>query len=149
MMQHASIYFANRVQFIRENTHTDQWHYVPTKDNPADHASRGMTVDKLISSNWFTGPEFLKTSLTHSAVKAELMVGDPELKSKMVGEHITAQVGCTSMKDQADDLLDRLAKCTNWNVVLNIVARILRLSKKVRGDRRITGKRDRRQRFTF
>ena len=52
-------FVANRVQRIRHNTTLQQWRYVPTNENPADHASRGLTVIELQTSNWFTGTKFL------------------------------------------------------------------------------------------
>ena len=35
--------------------------YVPTKDNPEDHLSRGCTSKQLKSSNWLHGPAWLLT----------------------------------------------------------------------------------------
>ena len=35
--------------------------YVPTKDNPVDHLSRGCTSKQLKSSNWLHGPSWLLT----------------------------------------------------------------------------------------
>ena len=54
---HTSV--ANRVQKIRQITQPNQWHYVSTEENPADHASRGISVTKLLASNWFSGSDFL------------------------------------------------------------------------------------------
>ncbi|XP_071058697.1 uncharacterized protein [Pseudochaenichthys georgianus] len=45
------VFVANRVQRIREATNPGQWFYVETGENPADHASRGLKVADLISSN--------------------------------------------------------------------------------------------------
>ena len=43
----------------------NDWPHVPTKLNPADHASRGCAANLLIGSNpWFEGPEFLKRPLS-------------------------------------------------------------------------------------
>lgn len=53
------IFFANRVQQIQDHTSPDQWHFVDTKLNPADHASRGLSAQQLIKSNWIIGPAFL------------------------------------------------------------------------------------------
>ena len=53
------MFVANRVQFIRENSHLSQWLHVRSENNPDDHASRGLLVDDLLRSNWFAGPEFL------------------------------------------------------------------------------------------
>ena len=35
-------FVSNRVKFIRENSPTDHWMYVPSKINPADDATRGL-----------------------------------------------------------------------------------------------------------
>lgn len=52
---------ANRVAKIQEKIAADKWRYVPTKQNPADHASRGLNTDKFINcSQWWIGPEFLQ-----------------------------------------------------------------------------------------
>ena len=54
------VYVANRVQTIRDHTTPDQWRFVETHNNPADHASRGMTADEICDSKiWWNGPEFL------------------------------------------------------------------------------------------
>ncbi|XP_078374366.1 uncharacterized protein LOC144657884 [Oculina patagonica] len=52
-------FVANRVQLIRSNTDTKGWRYIDTKNNPADHASRGLNAEELMKSNWFSGPAFL------------------------------------------------------------------------------------------
>ena len=51
----------NRIQQIHENSAVNQWSYVPSKDNPADHASRGL-IDLNSGgkcSTWVNGPQFL------------------------------------------------------------------------------------------
>lgn len=48
---------------IHECSAPNQWHYVPTKVNPADHGTRSLTVKELAdTSQWWNGPEFLKRS---------------------------------------------------------------------------------------
>ncbi|XP_013403245.1 uncharacterized protein LOC106168647 [Lingula anatina] len=55
------IYVANRVQFIRDFSEVEQWRYVPSSKNTADEASRGISVEQLLSSSrWLQGPEFLQ-----------------------------------------------------------------------------------------
>lgn len=53
------VFVANRISQILQHTSMEQWHYVPSSENPADHASRGRTAQELINSSWFTGPDFL------------------------------------------------------------------------------------------
>ena len=54
------VFVANRISVIRHGSHPSQWRYVPTEVNPADHASRGLTTDQLITkTEWLKGPDFL------------------------------------------------------------------------------------------
>ena len=54
------VYIANRMAEVK--TLVNQYHvnimYVPTKDNPADHLSRGCSSKQLKSSNWLHGPSW-------------------------------------------------------------------------------------------
>ncbi|XP_064639523.1 uncharacterized protein LOC135495051 [Lineus longissimus] len=80
------IFVANRVQEIRDSTSPSNWRYVDTDQNPADYASRGMSVSELKDcSVWWKGPPFLKTGILptpedHHPVSPE----DPELKKTVL-----------------------------------------------------------------
>ena len=130
------LFVANRVRAIKECTSVDQWHYVATKNNPADHASRGMKVDELVQSNWFLGPSFLREKdFTQDKVQPQLTVGDPEVVAGTVGEaqrtettqnsSLTNKALSQSRKEHT--LLEHLERYSSWELVLKIVARILRL----------------------
>ena len=55
-----SDFVANRLSVIEQHCDSSQWRHVPSKLNPADLASRGVSVDKLLSPNlWLSGPPFL------------------------------------------------------------------------------------------
>ncbi|KAL3966417.1 Rho-associated protein kinase 2 [Sarotherodon galilaeus] len=56
------VFVANRVERIKQSTESTQWRYVTSEDNLADHASRGLTAEQLVASNWFKG------RLTHAAL---------------------------------------------------------------------------------
>ena len=53
------IFVANRIQQIHKNSEVSQWKYVPSKDNPADHASRGLIDGNSGGkcSTWVNGPQ--------------------------------------------------------------------------------------------
>ncbi|XP_055309935.1 uncharacterized protein LOC129573463 [Sitodiplosis mosellana] len=54
------IFVATRVQTIQNITAKEQWFYVPTKQSPADIASRGMLASELVNCNlWWHGPQFI------------------------------------------------------------------------------------------
>jgi len=46
----------NRVTQIRMSTEAQQWNHVSGTTNPANMASRGISVYQLGISRWFTGP---------------------------------------------------------------------------------------------
>ncbi len=57
-------FVANRLQIIHDASSPHQWRHVPTKLNPADLASRGLSVgsknqDQRNLKLWFHGPDFL------------------------------------------------------------------------------------------
>ncbi|XP_057369839.1 uncharacterized protein LOC130690968 [Daphnia carinata] len=54
------LFVRNRVEAIRKRSNPEQWRHCPGKDNPADYASRGTTVKKLIAASfWWGGPSWL------------------------------------------------------------------------------------------
>ena len=55
-------FVGNRIATILEHLPPSTWHHVPTTDNPADCASRGMLpADLLQHTLWWEGPPWLKT----------------------------------------------------------------------------------------
>ena len=54
------VYVCNRVQRIKKTSRPEQWHYVCTTQNPADHGSRSVPASELTNTTWLTGPAFLK-----------------------------------------------------------------------------------------
>ena len=100
-------FVANRVQGIRDHTSPDQWHYIDTKDNPADDASRAWGAGELIKSNrWWNGPNFLWIpQLEIAALEPQTSPEDPEVKKATV-------LATRSMEHSS--LLERIAYFSNW-----------------------------------
>ncbi|XP_024118967.1 uncharacterized protein LOC112140289 [Oryzias melastigma] len=57
------VYVHNRIQRIRHSSKPQQWHYVPSEENPADHISRFLPPSQLTQTNWFCGPAFLQKTV--------------------------------------------------------------------------------------
>ena len=54
------MFVANRIQFIRESTKVQQWHYVSSQSNSANYASRGLDARNLEEiCRWFPCSSFL------------------------------------------------------------------------------------------
>ena len=49
-----------RVAEIQDTTNAKEWRHVPTHENPADDASRGVPASSLMKSRWLHGPDFLQ-----------------------------------------------------------------------------------------
>jgi len=124
------VFVANRVQYIRDHTRIDQWQYISTKDNPADHASHGLGVSELLTSNWFTGPEFLWSISTVEKFVAEpqLMLDDPEVRAQVL----------SVQSEDSDDLLNRLSRYSSWDFLVRVVTRIRRLVHSSPGNKSLT-----------
>lgn len=57
------VFVANRIQQIQDKLPTAKWFHVPSKENPADLATRGISLEELIMSKlWWHGPQFLKNT---------------------------------------------------------------------------------------
>ena len=55
-----SEYVDNYVSHIHKIAPGVSWHYVPTKENPADVASRGCNAEQLLQDKmWWKGPQWL------------------------------------------------------------------------------------------
>ncbi|XP_073732301.1 uncharacterized protein [Misgurnus anguillicaudatus] len=118
------VFVANRVQRIQEFTDPRQWYYVNTEENPADHASRGLKVEELINSTWLTGPHFLwEREVVANQGTLELLVGDPEVK--------VVYTLRTEVMIQ-EDFQKQLLRFSKWSTLVNVIARIQRLSKRIK-----------------
>lgn len=78
----AKTFVANRVAAISELTQTADWRHVPTSQNPADLASRGVNPQDVPNSDlWWHGPAFLKQSESLWPVLPTTKVELPEMKA--------------------------------------------------------------------
>ncbi|XP_068229360.1 uncharacterized protein [Palaemon carinicauda] len=118
----------NLMNLIRDVSDITAWRYVNTSANPADLASRGLDVDKLLElSLWLTGSEFLCQeqgswpALPDDVKRAELD-GDPEVKQ-------SAPIFCMVVPEQI--LVEEIAaKLSPWTKIVRIIARLRRLGTK-------------------
>jgi hypothetical protein len=107
-------FVANRIQKIRNYSEPSQWTYVKSKENPADFASRGALVGRLMDSCWFTGPEFLwKEDLNMTTDPLpEILNSDPEVNRKVL---------VTNARPQ-DSLSERFSYFSDWRRLKRAIA---------------------------
>ena len=110
-------YVANRLAIVHENSDIDDWRHVPSAENPADLASRGITASNSDEvAFWQQGPAFLlstekswpKQPSRHPEVDQE----DPEAKAEVL------------MTDGTHDNV--IGRFSAWNRAQRVVAWMLR-----------------------
>ena len=122
-------FVANRLALIHEATNNDQWNYVNTKLNPADLASRGMTVSKFEQCpQWSRGPDFLwlpEDNWPRLVENLKLSEQDGEVK------HV-ANTSTIDHSREQDGMEKLISKVSNINKMRRIVAWILRAVRNMR-----------------
>lgn len=120
-------FVANRISTIHDGSKPDQWRYVDTKLNPADDASRGLSVDSLLNNTrWIRGPQFLWQSESawpeYHAVLGEVPQDDSEVKKAMhaYSAHVEQTDGMTNIL---------FSKFSNWKKLQKAVAWLIRYRK--------------------
>ena len=106
------VFVANRIQVIQSATSRDQWRYIESSKNPADHTSRGLDAKELVTSNWLRGPEFLWRTLPKSKTVLEVIHAE-DVEVTRVIVHVT--------HTKIFKLSDRLKKFSDWNRALNSI----------------------------
>nr|XP_039272687.1 uncharacterized protein LOC120346953 [Styela clava] len=132
-------FVANRVNVIKEVSDVNQWYYVPSKLNPADVASRGMSADEFLNyPQWKFGPEFLWKNQEEWPKQPDFLhsMNDKDLEFKKQSPH--SQM-CFALNTYIPTVLDQVTtKYSNWFKMKKIVAWVLRykraLLSKVRED---------------
>lgn len=78
-------FVSNRISEIHAGSNVSDWRFIPGKTNPADDASRGLTVSQICqNSRWLSGPGFLwldKEQWPITAASSEILDSDPNIKN--------------------------------------------------------------------
>jgi len=124
------LYVSNRVTRIRRSTHPNQWYYVPTALNPADHATRFMPACQLQHSSWFSGPAFLyhdKAAETSEPNVFALI--EPETDDEIRPE-------ITTLATKASESLlgsQHFERCSSWRTLNHTIARLIHVAASFKG----------------
>ncbi|XP_061923644.1 uncharacterized protein LOC133663290 [Entelurus aequoreus] len=113
------VYVANRVTRIRKSSQPSQWHYVPSSQNPADHATRSVPAYQLPLSNWLTGPDFMLQDQSPSNDSFELV--EPCTDSD-VRPQVSTLKTTISTKQLGSD---RFNKFSTWKSLKRAVSRLI------------------------
>ncbi len=115
-------YVANRQRKILELTKKDQWKHIDTKNNPADYASRGLSVGEEEKVRiWLNGPAVLWETNDPAelpAIQAVLPDDDPEIQPSLACNAVLLRNG--------DGVLKVLeSRVSSWLRMKLVVARVM------------------------
>jgi len=111
-------FVAYRVGEILESTELSNWHWVPTKLNPADDATRDLEPANLSNeSRWFTGPEFLKSEEENWPTESV-----PKIYHKQLEEEIDMELPVLQVREGGCDFLPDVSRFSSWSRLIRATA---------------------------
>lgn len=117
-------FVANRVSAIQTLIPGISWHHVPTQENPADCASRGLTPDALENHLlWWSGPSWLRRSPEHWPTAS------PPIPQKTHLEERPQSPLCALHSTPSWNLASRYS---SWPKLLRVTAHLYRFINRVR-----------------
>jgi len=120
-------FVANRVAQIQHMVPPDMWRHVPTAQNSADCASRGLTPSELINhSLWWTGPDYLRGPEELWPKMIDVSSNDDELQREQLE---TKTITLTTAETLSECPL--LYQSDNWSKILRLTCYWLRVRKRL------------------
>ncbi|XP_057705305.1 uncharacterized protein LOC130923571 [Corythoichthys intestinalis] len=115
------VYVSNRVNRIRKSSQPSQWRYIASSQNPADHATRSVSVYQLPLTNWFTGPDILFQN--HNSVNDTFNLLEPNTDAEVRPQVCTLKTTACSKQLGSD----RFSKFSTWKSLTRALARLLHI----------------------
>ncbi|XP_073713971.1 uncharacterized protein [Misgurnus anguillicaudatus] len=118
-------YVANRVIRIRKSSHPEQWHYISTENNPADHATRPIHASLLQHTNWFSGPSCLTQSHPEPAQIDIFTLVEPDVDVE-IRPDVTTLITVTSETQLKSHRFERFS---HWMTLCRAIALLIRVAR--------------------
>ena len=113
-------FVSNRVSEILTILDSSQWNHITTDNNPADCASRGISVNELIEHNlWWHGPKIINQSHEYTS----------NLEFNTDLERRTIKALTTTVQPNEEFIWTRFSNLTRMLRVLSYCRRLLKLKK--------------------
>ena len=124
-------FVANRLNIIHEASSVREWHYVESKQNPADLASRGIyaNCEEGKVSKWFKGPIFLSKPMSEWPDSHRFVCNKMYEENDWLKDEAVHKVQTTIVKDES--IISKLIeKYSSWTKLKRVVGRIILAIKK-------------------
>nr|XP_034825593.1 uncharacterized protein LOC117983216 [Maniola hyperantus] len=110
-------FVAHRLAEIEETTKIGQWRWVPTKENPADDATRGTPNDFDQAARWFQGPSFLRKNEEEWPVRRFENTNESQEEKEIRQQVATLKVPTIELPDPE--------RFSSWTKLLRTTARVI------------------------
>jgi transposase InsO family protein len=120
----------NRVTEIHALTETRKWKYCPTKDNPADLLTRGISASQFKNSSlWFHGPTWISTPDNWPVWQVDTYV-----TMATITDPVNRQDDTTTLPQKNISFID-VSRFSSLTKLLRVTAYVLRFINNCRGRR--------------
>ncbi|XP_011688402.1 PREDICTED: uncharacterized protein LOC105450317 [Wasmannia auropunctata] len=120
-------YVANRVSAVQTRCLSARWGHVPSADNPADCASRGLSASELVHFDlWWRGPAWLARS-------SEFWPQPHELSRTTLNAALTEIRGTASHHVSSNPEWDLPERFSSWTTLTRVTAYVRRFARRARG----------------
>ncbi|XP_067279227.1 uncharacterized protein [Pseudorasbora parva] len=123
------VYVYNRVHRIRQSSRPEQWFYIPTELNPADHASRGVAASQLNDSAWLKGPSFLSkpyTSLQEAPESYKLVCPEQDVEIRQDVLSYCTQIRLNGLGTE------RFQRFSTWKTLVRAIALLIHIVRTIK-----------------
>ncbi|OXU17136.1 hypothetical protein TSAR_001696 [Trichomalopsis sarcophagae] len=111
---------------IRHLTQASQWRHVPGNRKPADLPTRGCTVNQLLSSRWWEGPDWLHKNIEYwPTVETNASVDEAEVNAELKKTSQLKNAALISIKTTVDKY-HLFHKFSSYDKVIRVIGWINR-----------------------
>ncbi|XP_072321671.1 uncharacterized protein [Eucyclogobius newberryi] len=119
------VYVSNRITRIRKSSHPNQWHYICTEENPADHGTRPVNAAALKDTNWFSGPALLVKPFDNHSTQASFDLVQPNADMEI--RPVVTTMSTNVKKDKLGAI--RFERFSTWKSAVRAVSSLIKKAK--------------------
>ncbi|XP_053323801.1 uncharacterized protein LOC128497662 [Spea bombifrons] len=123
----------NRVLRIRRSVHPNQWHYVPTDQNPNDHATRAVAASHLKNTTWLSGPKFLYNLKQTTTEAFELVSAESDVEIRPLGVYKVPTLHTTTSDSRLGS--HRFQQFSTWKSLVRAITCLTHITRSFRSMR--------------
>ena len=119
----SNVWVQNRAEIIRSNISSIHWIHVPSSQNPADIATRSISLHTIDHLTWQKAPSFLLQCVEHWPPQDLITLSSEEMTTECVSE--STAIGVNSRQGGINEAID-YTKFSSLDKLLRVITHVLR-----------------------